>query len=116
MAAFATRWSSSPVTARAGRPNRRGAAVRAVVVAVLVACGSAAGSAPAGQAQEPAPRSVIFVNGDGMASAQREAGRLSGVGLDGDLEMDKLPQAGLLTTDSRDPKTFVTDSAAAATT
>jgi alkaline phosphatase len=51
-----------------------------------------------------------------MASAQREAGRLSGVGLDGDLEMDKLPQAGLLTTDSRDPKTFVTDSAAAATT
>ena len=29
--------------------------------------------------------------------------------------MDKLPQAGLLTTDSRDPATLVTDSAAAAT-
>jgi alkaline phosphatase len=86
-----------------------------VVVAVLAACVSAVGVAPAGQAQEPAPRSVIFINGDGMAGVQREAGRLSGVGLDGDLAMDELPQAGLLATDSRDPKTFVTDSAAAAT-
>ncbi len=50
-----------------------------------------------------------------MAAAQREAGRLSIAGLDADLEMDKLPTAGLLTTDSRDPAAFVTDSAAAAT-
>jgi len=50
-----------------------------------------------------------------MAAAQREAGRLSIAGLDADLEMDQLPAAGLLTTDSRDPAAFVTDSAAAAT-
>ena len=70
-----------------------------------------------GDPVRPAPRrqSVIFVNGDGMAAAQREAGRLSIAGLDADLEMDELPTAGLLTTDSRDPAAFVTDSAAAAT-
>jgi alkaline phosphatase len=88
-------------------------ALAAVAATALTACGSTGGTAPAGQAQ--APRSVIFVNGDGMAAAQREAGRLGTVGLDGDLEMDKLPHAGMLTTDSRDPKAFVTDSAAAAT-
>jgi alkaline phosphatase len=101
------------------------AGVATVVVAVLglAACTSAAGSptpppAPASSSAAPAPggRRVIFVNGDGMAAAQREAGRLSIAGLDGDLEMDKLPTAGLLTTDSRDPAAFVTDSAAAATT
>src|ERR687889_427116 len=123
----ATTWASPPCSAPATSPTHPGSCVygkRSVHVsgraarlgALRRARVPSAGSAPAGQAQEPAPRSVIFVNGDGMASAQREAGRLSGVGLDGDLEMDKLPQAGLLTTDSRDPKTFVTDSAAAATT
>jgi alkaline phosphatase len=65
--------------------------------------------------QERQSHNVIFVNGDGMAGAQREAGRLSIAGLDGDLEMDKLPVSGLLTTDSRDLETVITDSAAAAT-
>jgi alkaline phosphatase len=107
-------------------PSRPGwAPVLATVtlLAALAACTSGGGAAPAGQAPPPtaapvpapAPRSVIFVNGDGMAAAQREAGRLALAGLDGDLEMDKLPEAGLLTTDSRDPATLVTDSAAAAT-
>src|SRR3954452_3557615 len=60
-------------------------------------------------------RNVIFINGDGMSAAQREAGRLSLAGLDGRLQMDQLPVSGTITTGSRDPKTFVTDSAAAAT-
>src|SRR5689334_24640643 len=50
-----------------------------------------------------------------MAAAHCEAGRLSIAGLDGDLEMNRMPVGGSLTTDSRDPKTLVTDSAAAAT-
>src|SRR4051812_13799187 len=60
-------------------------------------------------------RNVIFINGDGMAAAQREAGRLDRVGFDGALAMDSLPATGLQTTDPRDPKATVTDSAAAAT-
>jgi len=61
------------------------------------------------------PKNVIFINGDGMSAAHREAARLYLQGLDGKLQMDRLPQSGNLTTDSRDPKTYVTDSAAAAT-
>jgi len=59
-------------------------------------------------------RSVIFVNGDGMAAAQREAARLDQEGFDGELAMDALPVAGLQTTDARDPEDTVTDSAAGA--
>jgi alkaline phosphatase len=60
------------------------------------------------------PRSVIFVNGDGMAAAHREAARLDQEGFDGQLAMDSLPIAGLQTTDARDPEDTITDSAAAA--
>ncbi|MCI4063920.1 alkaline phosphatase [Micromonospora sp. R77] len=60
-------------------------------------------------------RNVIFINGDGMAAAQREAARLYLAGLDGQLTMDKLPISGQLTTSPHDPKAPVTDSAAAAT-
>ncbi|PRY40246.1 alkaline phosphatase [Geodermatophilus tzadiensis] len=60
------------------------------------------------------PRSVIFVNGDGMGAAHREAARLEQEGFDGQLAMDQLPVAGLQTTDARDPEDTVTDSAAAA--
>jgi alkaline phosphatase len=60
------------------------------------------------------PRSVIFINGDGMSAVQREAGRLDQVGLDGDLVMNSLPVSGLQSTDSADPTATVTDSAAAA--
>jgi alkaline phosphatase len=59
-------------------------------------------------------RSVIFVNGDGMAAAHREAARLDQEGFDGQLAMDSLPIAGLQTTDARDPEDTVTDSAAGA--
>jgi alkaline phosphatase len=88
------------------------------VATVLSASTSSAGAAGAVEPtahQDRPSRSVIFVNGDGMAAAQREAGGLSIAGLDGELEMDKLPVSGLLTTDSREPDTVVTDSAAAAT-
>ena len=60
-------------------------------------------------------RNVIFVNGDGMAAAHREAARLDQAGFDGDLVLDSLPVTGLQTTDPRDPAATVTDSAAAAT-
>lgn len=59
-------------------------------------------------------KNVIFINGDGMSSPQREAARLSLAGLNGRLQMDQLAVSGSLTTDSRDPNTYVTDSAAAA--
>ncbi|MFF5175955.1 alkaline phosphatase [Micromonospora sp. NPDC000089] len=60
-------------------------------------------------------RNVIFINGDGMSAAQREAARLYLAGLEGQLTMDKLPYSGQLTTSPRDPKSPITDSAAAAT-
>ena len=99
---------------RGPRPHRRRRALLATGVLVVLTSGCAP---TAGSTGEPAlrTRSIIFVNGDGMAAAQREAGRLAVVGLDGRLEMDSLPVAGLLTTDSRDPDSLVTDSAAAAT-
>jgi alkaline phosphatase len=59
-------------------------------------------------------RSVIFINGDGMSAAQREAGRLDQEGFDGQLAMNSLPVTGLQTTDPRDPEDTVTDSAAGA--
>ncbi len=76
--------------------------------------GSNAASGPTAQPAPATPKSVIFINGDGMAAAHREAGRLRLAGLDGRLQMDRLPYSGWLTTDSRDPETYVTDSAAGA--
>lgn len=89
----------------------------AVLAAVVALAGCAAATpAPGSPAPPPPPaRSVILISGDGMGAAHREAARLSLAGFDGALEMDRLPVAGLLTTDPRDPKTAVTDSAAAAT-
>ncbi|MDK1358752.1 alkaline phosphatase [Arthrobacter sp. zg-Y1219] len=63
----------------------------------------------------PAARNVILMVGDGMGPGQREAIRLALVGLTGELEMDSLPSAGRVHTNSADPESFVTDSAAAAT-
>jgi alkaline phosphatase len=107
--------------ARVSRPLS--AVVLAAVLGAAAGCGSsstpAAGGPPPPAAGPGAPggaKNVIFVNGDGMSAAHREAGRLDQVGLDGQLGMDPLPVGGSLTTDSRDPKSLVTDSAAAATT
>nr|WP_296070952.1 alkaline phosphatase [uncultured Actinoplanes sp.] len=63
----------------------------------------------------PKARNVIFINGDGMAAAHREAARLYYTGLDGQLIMDRLPVSGQLTTSPHDPASAVTDSAAGAT-
>ncbi|WP_433825869.1 alkaline phosphatase [Actinoplanes sp. CA-015351] len=62
----------------------------------------------------PAARNVIFINGDGMAAAHREAARLYYAGLNGRLVMDQLPYSGQLTTSPDDPETAITDSAAGA--
>jgi alkaline phosphatase len=59
-------------------------------------------------------RNVIFINGDGMGAAAREAARLNLTGLYGQLNMDRLPVSGQLTTTPDDPKAVVTDSAAGA--
>ncbi|MGY1832802.1 alkaline phosphatase [Geodermatophilus sp. SYSU D01180] len=76
--------------------------------------GPAHGGGHGGGSADGPPRSVIFVNGDGMAAAHREAARLDQEGFDGQLAMDALPVAGLQTTDARDPEDTVTDSAASA--
>ena len=44
------------------------------------------------KAKAPTAKNVIFINGDGMAAAHREAARLNLAGLDGQLAMDKLPR------------------------
>jgi alkaline phosphatase len=73
---------------------------------------AAAGGDPDGH--HDGPRSVIFVNGDGMGAAHREAARLDQEGFDGQLAMGSMPVSGLQTTDARDPEDTVTDSAAGA--
>ena len=62
-------------------------------------------------------RNVIVLQGDGMATAQRDLIRLVSVGnKEGqDLEMNRLEHTGLVHTDPADPEEAVTDSAAAAT-
>jgi len=62
-------------------------------------------------------RNVIVLQGDGMATAQRDLIRLVTVGNEAgeDLAMNKLAHAGLVHTDPADPDEAVTDSAAAAT-
>ncbi|MGE9696014.1 alkaline phosphatase [Streptomyces sp. CH6] len=108
------------------KPRRLGttlAAVAATAVVTMVVSPTLGASAQAPQG-EKSPRAaagkatkaknVIFVNGDGMGPAAREAARLYLAGLDGELTMDKLPVAGQLTTSPHDPKAVVTDSAAAA--
>ncbi|MEU2348713.1 alkaline phosphatase [Modestobacter sp. NPDC049651] len=82
--------------------------------ALLPGIAAAGGSGPDPGHPHGHARSVIFINGDGMGAAHREAGRLDQVGFDGQLAMDLLPVTGLQTTDPRDPEDTVTDSAAAA--
>jgi alkaline phosphatase len=62
----------------------------------------------------PAVRNIIFINGDGMSAAHREAARLFHAGLDGQLTMDTLPVSGQFTTSPDDPESAITDSAAGA--
>ncbi|MFJ4847436.1 MULTISPECIES: alkaline phosphatase [unclassified Streptomyces] len=77
--------------------------------------GASATAPPAAKAKTPTAKNVIFINGDGMGPALRQAARLHFSGLNGQLAMDKLPVSGQLTTEPDDPKAVITDSAAAAT-
>ena len=108
-------------------------ATTAVAALLLAGCGtgSVPGTAGEGRGGPPgqdhgggnggngdddgAARNVILMVGDGMGAAARDLIRLGTVGLSGELEMDSLPVEGRAHTNSADPETFVTDSAAAAT-
>jgi alkaline phosphatase len=102
---------------------RAGIAVGAAAVLTGCSAVSAGTVAPSAATTSPAPsaagasgpRSVIFINGDGMSTAARTAGRLFLAGQDGQLQMDQLSYGGFLTTDPHDPSAAVTDSAAGAT-
>ncbi|MFJ4922320.1 alkaline phosphatase [Streptomyces sp. NPDC088725] len=93
------------------------AAAAAVATMVINPTLGASASAPeaAAKAKAPTAKNVIFINGDGMGAAAREAARLNLAGPDGQLAMDKLDASGQLTTSPHDPKSIITDSAAAAT-
>lgn len=86
--------------------------------AVLALGGSrilaAQNATPAAGATDTA-RNVIFLLGDGMGQAHRDAGQLFGIGAYDKLVMDSLAVAGLVGTNSVDPDELVTDSAASAT-
>ncbi|WP_341393041.1 alkaline phosphatase [Arthrobacter sp. G119Y2] len=94
------------------------AAVAAVVLSGTVPAPGMQGNGRGGGNGDdgsPAAQNVILMVGDGMGPGQREAIRLALVGLTGELEMDSMPAVGRVHTNSADPETFVTDSAAAAT-
>jgi alkaline phosphatase len=63
----------------------------------------------------PVARNVILLIGDGMGQAHRYAAQLLAAGRNGRLAMDRLPYVGQMGTTSADARSFVTDSAAAAT-
>jgi alkaline phosphatase len=63
----------------------------------------------------PVARNVILLIGDGMGQAHRYAAQLLAAGRNGRLAMDRLPCVGQMGTTSADARSFVTDSAAAAT-
>jgi len=95
-----------------------GAAALAAAFAALLGSSVFVGR---GEAQKESGRSTgkaknaIFMMGDGMGQAHRDAIQLATVGAYDRLAMDRLPVEGMVGTNSADPETFVTDSAAAAT-
>jgi alkaline phosphatase len=102
--------------------NGRKATVAAAITgaAALAMVPTWTGAAPkqgAAKKKTPVARNVIVLQGDGMATAQRDLIRLVTVGNKAgkDLAMNKLGHTGLVHTDPADPKQAVTDSAAAAT-
>ncbi|WP_328471329.1 alkaline phosphatase [Actinoplanes sp. NBC_00393] len=99
----AVRWLAAPVVA---------GAVAAAGLTLVNPLSQAGAGAP--EKGRPGVRNVIFINGDGMAAAHREAARLYYAGMDGQLTMDKLPVSGQLTTSPDDPESAITDSAAGA--
>jgi alkaline phosphatase len=90
------------------------AVLLAVFSVVLLAGASQDETGRAGTPGGEAKNVIIFV-GDGMGASQRNLIRLATVGLEGELAMDNLPYEGRSHTNSADPETFVTDSAAGGT-
>lgn len=93
---------------------RVSAVLLALFFVVLLAGASGAGTGKAESSGGEAKNVIIFV-GDGMGTSQRDLIRLATVGLEGELGMDELPYEGSSHTNSADPNTFVTDSAAGGT-
>ena len=82
----------------------------AALVMVLAGCGPLFGPA-----EDRGAKNVILIVGDGMGAAQRDAIQLASVGARKKSIMDRMPHAGLVSTDSASTFSPVTDSAAAAT-
>lgn len=103
---------------RARLDRRRAVAVVAVTAAFVLTANGIASAAPGTPKEVPSEgkaKNIILFVGDGMGTAQRNAARLAALGLEEQLVMDSLPIAGFSQTDSADPNTFITDSAAGAT-
>lgn len=83
-------------------------------VAVLV-CLMLVGLVGCGVSSDQEAKNVVFIVGDGMGGAHRDAVRLSSVGLEGSLEMDALSYSGSVHTGPADPEELITDSAAGGT-
>ncbi len=92
-----------------------GAAVLAVVLAIVVAFTTMAEQGDAKKRATRQAKNAIFVMGDGMGPAHRDAIQLATVGAHDRLRMDELPYQGMLGTNAADPDELVTDSAAGAT-
>ncbi len=91
------------------------AAVALLALGLGVAAPALAAPGVSTQQGSGGAKNVVVFLGDGMGEAQRNAGQLLTVGAYDSLVMDTLPYAGEMGTDSVDPATFITDSAAAAT-
>ncbi len=100
--------------------SMRTTTLRWLMAGTVAAAGLTLADPPAGvgraapERARPGVHNVIFINGDGMAAAHREAARLYHSGLRGRLTMDRFPVSGQLTTSPDDPGTAITDSAAGA--
>lgn len=97
-----------------------GVRLRVFIVLLAVLCvvplaGSSEAETNPDESSGGGAKNVIIFVGDGMGTSQRDLIRLGNVGLEGELAMDELPYEGRSHTNSADPETFVTDSAAGAT-
>ena len=84
------------------------------IIAVTLGWTSEGRAQSSGTEGEKARNVVIFI-GDGMGTSHRDLIRYATVGTEGQLAMDAMPYAGRSETSPRDPKAFVTDSAAGGT-
>jgi alkaline phosphatase len=107
-------------TSGLARPQRiLGVLVLASATAAIIFLASVFGygvfAQSGGDATGDQAKNVIFVLGDGLGPAHRDAIQLSKVGPYDRLTMDRLPYQGMSSTNAEDPETYVTDSAAGAT-